>query len=69
MRFRLRGAVQQVAGPMRMVTVPARADGDQTSKVTQAGPVTMTPPVKAVKARPAHGQPGLGPRSCKQGLA
>jgi hypothetical protein len=39
MRFRLRGAVQQVAGPMRMVTVPARADGDQTSKVTQAGPV------------------------------
>src|SRR6266568_7331667 len=55
MRFRLRGAVQQVAGPMGMVTVPARADGEETSKVTQAGPVTMTPPVKPVKRGPHTG--------------
>jgi hypothetical protein len=38
-----------------MVTVPARADGDQTPKVTQAGPVTMTPPVTAVKRGPHTG--------------
>jgi hypothetical protein len=46
---------------MGMVMVPARADGEQTTKVTQAGPVTMTPPGDAGEARPAHG-PGLSGR-------
>lgn len=40
---------------MGTVTVAARADGEVTSKVTQAGPVTMTPPVKPVKCGPHTG--------------
>ena len=51
----VRGAGQHVAGPMGTVTVAARADGEETSKVTQVGPVTMTPPVKPVKRGPHTG--------------
>ena len=40
---------------MGTVTVAVRADGEETSKVTQAGPVTMTPPVKPVKCGPHTG--------------
>jgi hypothetical protein len=41
-------AVQQVAVPMGTVTVAALAAAEETSKVTQPGPVTRTPPVKPV---------------------
>jgi hypothetical protein len=44
-----------LAGPIGTVTVAARADGEETSKVTQAGLVTMTPPVKPVKRGPHTG--------------
>src|SRR5690349_12029251 len=50
-----RSVVQQVAGPMGTVTVAVRVDGEEISKVTQAGPVTMTPPVKPVKFGPHTG--------------
>ena len=42
-------------GPIGTLTAAARADGEETSKVTQAGPVTMTPPAKPVKRRPHTG--------------
>src|SRR5438034_11777894 len=41
-------AVQQVAVPMGTVTVAAPAAAEETSKVTQPGPVTRTPPVTPV---------------------
>ena len=44
-----------MAGPMGTATVAARVDGEETSKLTQAGPVTMTPPVKPVKRGPHTG--------------
>ena len=50
-----RGWVQHEAGPIGTVTVASRARGEETWKVTQAGPVTMTPPVKPVKRGPHTG--------------
>src|SRR6266487_2292513 len=50
-----RRPVQHLLGPIGTVTVAARADGEKISKVTQAGPVTMTPPVKPVKRGPHTG--------------
>jgi hypothetical protein len=50
-----RGWVQHGAGPIGTVTVAFRVRGEETWKVTQAGPVTMTPPVKPVKRGPHTG--------------
>jgi hypothetical protein len=40
---------------MGTVTVAGCLDGEETVKVTQAGPVTMTPPVKPVNRGPHTG--------------
>jgi hypothetical protein len=42
-------------GPIGTLTVAVLADGEDTSKVTQAGPGTMTPPTKPVKRGPHTG--------------
>jgi hypothetical protein len=48
---------------MGLVMVPARADGEQTSRVTQAGPVTMTPPGDAGEAQGVAACPHLSFRA------
>jgi hypothetical protein len=42
-------------GPTGTLTVAILADGEETSKVTHAGPATMMPPTKPVKRRPQTG--------------
>src|SRR5262249_52339082 len=52
-----RRLVQHLPGPMGTRTVAALATGEETSKVTQAGPGTMMPPTKPVKRGPHTGSP------------
>ena len=49
------GLGQHLPGPIGTLTAAALTDGEVTSKVTQAGPATMIPPVKPVKRRPHTG--------------